>query len=74
MSPGAQLGHYSQWKPSRYSYWSPGSFLSEFDTCTWTDDFAPRRTAVRGLKGRDIGAWFFRGGNRTVLFSPNVFF
>lgn len=44
LSPGAQLARYSQWRSSQYSYWSPRSFLSEFDTDPWRDDFSPHCT------------------------------
>lgn len=30
--------------------------------------------AAREWEGRDVRVWFFRSGNRTVLFSPSVFF
>lgn len=44
ISPGVLLALYSQWRSSQYSYWSPGSCLSAFGTCTWTNDFAPHHT------------------------------
>ena len=51
----------------------PGAFYLSLTPVLGQMTYAPRHTAVRGLKGRDVGVWFFRAGNRTVLFSSHLF-